>query len=75
MCCHLKIAVSVKLMIKNTSGKIVVYDNWDGSKGQVDKKKFNIIDVFNPNEKVVLSQIEKAGGIENYKGQVLFQPL
>ena len=57
---------------KKYSGKIVVYDNWDGSKGQVDKKKFNIIDVFNPQEKIVLSQIEKAGGIENYKGQVFY---
>jgi hypothetical protein len=57
---------------KKYSGKIIVYDNWDGSKGTIDKKKFHVIDVFNPNKKVVLSQIEKAGDIENYKGQIFY---
>lgn len=57
---------------KKYSGKIVIYDNWDGSKGAIDKKKFILIDVFNPNKNVILSQIEKAGGIENYKGQVFY---
>lgn len=53
-------------------GKIVVYDNWDGSKpGGIKRDKFISFDVFNPNREVVRAQIDAAGGIQNYKGQVL----
>ncbi|SNA77296.1 hypothetical protein [Flavobacterium psychrophilum] len=57
---------------KDYSGKIIVYDNWDESNGAIDKKKFNVIDVFNKNKKVISAQIEKAGNIDLYKGQVFF---
>ncbi len=57
---------------KDWNGKILVYDNWLGENGKVDKNKINVIDVYNPNKSVIQSQIEKAGGIENYKGQVFF---
>ena len=57
---------------KDWAGKILVYDNWLGENGKVDKKKINVIDAYNPNPKVIKAQIEKAGGIDDYKGQVFF---
>ena len=35
-------------------------------------KNVDLIDVFNPRKEVILSQIETAGGIEFYKGQILW---
>lgn len=58
--------------------KIAVHPDWSGTKTRKGKKirvaKENIdyIDVFNPLKSVVLAQIEAAGGIEYYKGQVLW---
>lgn len=58
--------------------KIAVHPDWTGKKTRNGKailvKKGNIdyIDVFNPRKEVVLAQIEDAGGIEYYKGQVLW---
>jgi hypothetical protein len=49
------------------NGKIIFKNDWS------DKKEEEIIfDVFNKTELVVQSQIEKAGSIEKYKGQVLY---
>jgi hypothetical protein len=54
------------------SGKYVVYNNWDRSKEKsVKKEDFQLIDRFNPNPKVIEAQVEKAGGWNKYKGQVL----
>lgn len=54
------------------SGKFLVYDNWDKSKGKrIEKKDFNIIDKYNPNPKVIEAQVEAAGGWTKYKGQIL----
>ena len=58
--------------------KIAVHPDWSGKrtrKGKpilVKKENIDYIDVFNPQKEVVLSQIECAGGIEYYKGQVLW---
>ena len=53
------------------SGKIVIYNNWDRSKGsRIEKKNFLKIDVWNMNDNAIKSQIDKAGGIKKYKGQV-----
>lgn len=58
--------------------KIAVHPDWTGQKTrkgraiQVKKENIDYIDVFNPLKSVVLSQIEAAGGIEYYKGQVLW---
>lgn len=58
--------------------KIVVHPDWTGRKTrngkalQVKKEYLDYIDVYNPKKEVVLAQIEAAGGIENYKGQVLW---
>lgn len=57
---------------KKYSGKIIIYDNWDQSNGPIDKNKFEILDAYNPNQNVIKAQIEKAGDITKYKGQVFF---
>lgn len=58
--------------------KIAVHPDWTGKKTrkgkaiQVKKENIDYIDVFNPSKLVVLAQIEAAGGIEYYKGQVFW---
>lgn len=55
------------------SGKIVVYNNWDKSKGtKIDKKDFLQISVWNMNKDVINAQVEKASGIKKYNGQIFF---
>ena len=57
----------------NYSGKVVIYDNWDRSKGtKMNKKQFITVDVWNMNKKVIESQIAKSKGIEKYRGQMFF---
>lgn len=57
---------------------ILVHPDWRGRKTksgkiyQVTEKTISRIHVFNPNPDVVTSQIIEAGGIEQYKGQVLW---
>lgn len=59
-------------------GKIAIHPDWtgrkirDGKTIKIDKKHTDYIDVFNPRKNVVYEQIRAAGGIENYKGQVLW---
>lgn len=50
------------------TGKIAVCKEWLKPK----KTDIQLIDVFNPRKKVIDAQVEKAGGWEHYKGQVLF---
>jgi len=50
------------------AGKIAVCKEWLKPK----RSDIQLIDVFNPRKKVIDAQVEKAGGWENYKGQVLF---
>lgn len=60
----------------DVSPKIAVYDNWDKVKNKtIDIKRIDFIDKFNPEPEVVLTQVERAGGFENYKGQVLWVSL
>ncbi len=55
------------------SGKIVIFNNWDKSKStKIQKKDFINVDVWNMNEKVIGSQIDAAGSVQKYKGQVFF---
>lgn len=52
--------------------KIVVYDNWDKSKStRIKPSEFQYVDVFNPKKAVVKAQMEKAGSIRDYRGQIL----
>jgi len=52
-------------------GKAIVYDNWGKDKGKkINSDDFNVLDVFNDNKEIVKAQIEKAGSIQEYKGQL-----
>lgn len=57
---------------------ILVHPDWTGHKRHhgirlaVNEDNINRIDVFNPDPRVVALQIEAAGGIEYYKGQVMW---
>lgn len=70
-----------RLMEEDDNGyvsKIAIHPDWSGQKTRkgekikVSKANIDYIDVFNPIKSVVLAQIEAAGGIEYYKGQVLW---
>lgn len=70
-----------RLMEEDANGymaKIVIHPDWTGKKTrkgkaiQVKKENVDYIDVFNPRKEVVFAQIRAAGGIEYYKGQVLW---
>ena len=50
------------------AGKIAICKEWLKPK----KADIQLIDVFNPRKKVIDAQVEKAGGWEHYKGQVLY---
>lgn len=66
----------VRLCIPDDMGyisKVKIYCDWGKKLNRtIDEKKITEHDVFNPDPAVVLAQIEKAGGIEKYKGQVLY---
>lgn len=50
------------------AGKIAVCKDWLHPK----RSDIQLIDVFNPRKSVIDAQVEKTGGWEHYKGQVLF---
>jgi hypothetical protein len=53
--------------------KIAVYPDWNREvKKRIEKKEIDFIDLFNPDPEKVKQEIEIAGGIENYKGQVYY---
>ncbi|MBD9093110.1 MAG: hypothetical protein EGQ20_11350 [Bacteroides oleiciplenus] len=62
-------------------GHILIHPDWKGKKTRngkaimVTKDSVKKICVFNPNPDVVLSQVEAAGGIDRYEGQVLWVSL
>lgn len=59
-------------------GKVAVHPDWSGKKirdtkpVKVDKANIDFVDVFNPRKEVVMAQIDHSGGIEYYKGQILW---
>jgi hypothetical protein len=59
-------------------GQIAVHPDWTGKTKRggktvrVSRENIDYINLFNPRKEVVFSQIEAAGGIENYKGQILW---
>lgn len=50
------------------AGKVAVCKEWLKPK----RSDIQLIDIYNPRKKVIDAQVEKAGGWEHYKGQVLF---
>lgn len=70
-----------RLEEETADGKVVyinVHPDWEGKKTRkgvairVDKKNIKKLYCFNPRKEVVLSQIVKSGGIEKYRGQILW---
>jgi hypothetical protein len=60
----------IRLGIKDSkqyNGKILFKNDWSDN-----QEKPIVFDVFNKNADVVKSQIEKAGSIEKYKGQIMY---
>ena len=55
---------------KGYAGKIVVSPNGWGR--YLKKEEVDIFDTYNPRPEVIEEQVERVGGWENYKGQVLF---
>lgn len=55
-------------------GKIAVINRIDKMQNSfgIKRTKTEFFDVFNPDPKVVAAQIEAAGGITNYKGQIFY---
>lgn len=53
----------------NYAGKILVCDDWTDSKKA---RQAKAIDIYNPRKEVIQAQIEAAGGIDQYKGQILY---
>lgn len=53
----------------NYSGKIIM--NPDGWDRRADKKKIQVFDAYNPLPEVIQEQVERDGGWEHYKGQIL----
>lgn len=57
---------------------IVIHPDWSGKKTRngkrisVDERNIERINVFNPDKRIVLQQIENAGGIDSYNGQILW---
>ena len=60
---------------------ILIHPDWSetktkgGKKIKVDENTIDRINVFNPNPDVVLAEMEMAGGINYYKGQVLWKSM
>lgn len=55
---------------KEYSGKYIKYHDW--SKASIKKNLLQVYDAYNPNPDVVKMQIQKAGSIEKYPGQIFF---
>jgi hypothetical protein len=54
-------------------GKVAIYNDWQRVKNKsISKKSIDYVDVYNPIPEVVAAQIEKAGGIDKYKGQIAY---
>lgn len=54
----------------NYSGRIIL--NPDGWDKRADKKKIEVYDAYNPLPEVIQAQVERDGGWDNYKGQILY---
>ena len=58
---------------KRHSSKIAIFDNWVMDNHLPHKMTSPLfVDTYNPDSEAVNAQIEQAGGIKNYAGQVLF---
>lgn len=54
-------------------GQIKIYPDWNKVKyRRYDKTKAAVYDTYNPDPNIIKSQIERDGGVQNYRGQVLY---
>lgn len=54
-------------------GKFVIYNDWGRKTWKnIMRSKFHILSPFNPDAEVVKAEMEEAGGIEEYKGQLFY---
>lgn len=65
-----------RLMVPDDTGfvgKIAVHKDWARlTSKKINKKDIEKFDVYNPDKAAIMRQIEAAGGIQNYKGQVFW---
>jgi hypothetical protein len=55
------------------NAKIVVYNNWDRWRSpKLEKGKYLAVDVWNPNQEVIASQVKAAGSFNRWKGQIYY---
>lgn len=50
------------------AGKVAISKEWLKPK----RSEIELVDIYNPRKAVIDAQVEKAGGWENYKGQILY---
>lgn len=55
---------------KDYFGKIIV--SQEGWSNRINKDKIDVFDVYNPTPSAIQSQVDKAGGWGNYKGQIYY---
>lgn len=60
-----------RLDSNNYSGLYLKYDNFDKKKGKIDADSILKINTYTEREEILLSQIEKCKGIENFNGHIL----
>lgn len=66
---------------KGNVAHVLLHPDWEqkktrnGKRLMVNEKTIERINTFNPDPDIVLEQIENAGGIDSYKGQILWQSL
>lgn len=51
------------------NGKFLICKNWSE---KANKSNIQVLDTFNIDKKIIAYQIEKAGGFEKFKGQIIF---
>ena len=74
---HLKAFKNVRFAKPDDTGysaKLLYYDNWEKRKNiKYNKDDIKDFNVFNLEQNAFLEQVQKAGGIEKYKGQIYFE--
>jgi hypothetical protein len=59
--------------LEEHAGKIALYHDWaKRKKSRIKKEDIKFYDRFDPNPETIMSQIEKAGGIEHWRGQIFW---
>lgn len=62
-----------RIGIEENDNKIAVFDDWAKQYcKRIDTTKIKYYTRYNPDPEIILAEIEAAGGIENYTGQVMY---